>query len=130
MSFIFIETKRKSELLKAAPRYGNMTALDGVKMSTIHRKILPLDHKEPLLILSCYMNINNIPRYIYIYINSNGRRQCSQLQNFNVRQEKKIKSYKQSSRDNLTIWYIQIILTLILLLSFPEYFKVRTVHNR
>jgi hypothetical protein len=47
-----------------------------------------------------------------------------------VRQEKKIKSYKQSSRDNLTIWYIQIILTLILLLSFPEYFKVRTVHNR
>jgi len=44
----------------------NVIATDGVKMSTIQRKTLPLDHKAALLILSCYMNINNIPRYIYI----------------------------------------------------------------
>ena len=64
----FMETKWKSELLKTAPRYGNMIVLDSVKMSTLHRKILPLDHKAAVLILSCYTNINNIPRYIYIYI--------------------------------------------------------------
>jgi len=44
-----------------------MIALDGVKMSIIQRKSLPVDHKAALLILSCYMNINNIPSYIYIY---------------------------------------------------------------
>jgi len=39
-----METKRKSQLLKTAPRYGNMIVLGGGKMSTIQRKTLPLDH--------------------------------------------------------------------------------------
>jgi hypothetical protein len=85
-----METKRKSELLKTAPRYGNMIALDGIKMSTIQRKTLPLDHTAALLILLCYMNINNIPRYIYIYICIYTYKQyltetMPQLQNLNAR---------------------------------------------